>query len=157
MGHQGHPDDLCVLMDLIINAPLWLRANGELWIVTQEHIPAGRLFALAEKQREIGSRHFVLVEMMPTKDGRFTVWRAIASGIVGLTGEVGDLQPNESTRVENTDNIDPTMVEPMHDRKRKHQIDITTNQEDPLEQFSSMKKRRKKKKQAKEVELHEEA
>ena len=68
--HRGHADDLQVLVDLLQQAPHWLLEDGELWLVTQEHIPTGRLFEITqatEKQFNI--------TMHATADGRFVVWQ----------------------------------------------------------------------------------
>merc|ERR1712137_701452 len=75
--HSDHPDDLRVLMGLIRDSPLWLRAGGEIWLVAQEHIPVGRLFALVDEKHQ-----YTHLDLMPTEDGRFVVWRAI-SGMPG--------------------------------------------------------------------------
>lgn len=77
--HNGHADDLSLLLELLKKAPFLLRPGGELWLVTQEHIPTGRLFQIACE--ECGEPHnlqtfFDSLQMFPTQDGRFVVWRA---------------------------------------------------------------------------------
>ncbi|CAK0886071.1 unnamed protein product, partial [Prorocentrum cordatum] len=72
--HRGHADDLSVLMRLISEAPARLRPRGELWLVSQEHVPTGQLFELARKSQP-GSA-LLVTEMVPTADGRFTIWKA---------------------------------------------------------------------------------
>ncbi|CAE6943503.1 rsmC [Symbiodinium sp. CCMP2592] len=70
--HQGHADDLRVLIELLEQAPHWLVTDGEMWLVTQEHIPTGRLFDMA---RGIHLRQCEITTYA-TEDGRFVVWRA---------------------------------------------------------------------------------
>ena len=70
--HQGHADDLRVLIELLEQAPHWLLTDGEMWLVTQEHIPTGRLFDMA---RGIHLRQ-CQITTYATEDGRFVVWRA---------------------------------------------------------------------------------
>ena len=77
--HNGHADDLTLLLELLKKAPFLLRPAGELWLVTQEHIPTGRLFQIARE--DCGDLHhlrsfFESLQMFPTQDGRFVVWRA---------------------------------------------------------------------------------
>ncbi|CAE7233847.1 rsmC [Symbiodinium sp. CCMP2456] len=69
--HQGHADDLRVLIELLEQAPHWLLKDGEMWLVTQEHIPTGRLFDMAT-----GSHLKCEITTYATEDGRFVVWRA---------------------------------------------------------------------------------
>ena len=75
--HDGHSNDLRVLLELLREGPGWLEPGGELWLVTQEHIPTGRLFQLA--QSEICEE----VQMYPTADGRFVVWRFRRAQLAG--------------------------------------------------------------------------
>ncbi|CAK0886074.1 unnamed protein product [Prorocentrum cordatum] len=75
--HRGHADDLSVLMRLISEAPARLRPRGELWLVSQEHVPTGQLFELARKSQP-GSA-LLVTEMVPTADGRFTIWKSGAA------------------------------------------------------------------------------
>ena len=87
--HNGHADDLGLLCELLREGPLLLEPGGEMWLVTQEHIPTGRLFHLALQENESRGRlsgpgtktdglrsFYENVGMYPTADGRFIVWRA---------------------------------------------------------------------------------
>ena len=71
--HQGHADDLRVLVGLLQEAPNWLERGGELWLVTQEHIPTGRLFEMVQAD---SSERICQICTYATQDGRFVVWRA---------------------------------------------------------------------------------
>ncbi|CAK0886067.1 unnamed protein product, partial [Prorocentrum cordatum] len=82
--HRGHADDLSVLMRLISEAPARLRPRGELWLVSQEHVPTGQLFELARKSQP-GSA-LLVTEMVPTADGRFTIWKKARLAEAGARG-----------------------------------------------------------------------
>ena len=81
--HHGHADDLGLVLELLRAGPHCLDAGGEMWLVTQEHIPTGRLFEVAkeenERLQELDPKlesFYENVCMYPTRDGRFIVWRA---------------------------------------------------------------------------------
>lgn len=81
--HNGHADDLTLLLELLREGPLLLEPGGEIWLVTQEHIPTGRIFQMARRENEDLGRSdpslrafYDTVGMYPTTDGRFVVWRA---------------------------------------------------------------------------------
>lgn len=72
--HRGQPDDWRVLRALIEGAVDFLKPSGQLWLVAQEHVPVGRLFALASTSTSQDGCRFNV--SMDFSDGRFTVWRA---------------------------------------------------------------------------------
>ena len=102
--HQGHTYDLRVLVELLQEAPLWLQADGELWLVTQERIPTGRLFDMV-LQSGAKLKDACTITTYPTNDGRFVVWRARYSKSVASSSgrkrkhvEVGDGDADEALR-----------------------------------------------------------
>lgn len=107
--HRGHPDDLRVAMALLVEAPRLLREGGELWLVAQEHVPIGRLFALTAEE---GGRCFANIEMMPTDDGRFVVWRA-------LKGKPGSARAPTVPQRTTSAKADPTAEKSSKQRKKK--------------------------------------
>lgn len=50
--HHGHADDLDLLLELLRAGPRLLEEGGEMWLVTQEHIPTGRLFEVVNLEQE---------------------------------------------------------------------------------------------------------
>ncbi len=67
--HRGKGEDFAVLRALLVGAPHRLRPGGALWMVTQRQVPVGPLL------EEV----LTAVEVV-REDGRFRVWRALASG-----------------------------------------------------------------------------
>lgn len=75
--HKGRPDDWRVLCGLINSADKVLNPRGQLWIVAQEHVPIGRLLALAHQGD--GSRTWD-ISLNFSSEGRFLVWCAVRAG-----------------------------------------------------------------------------
>jgi 16S rRNA (guanine1207-N2)-methyltransferase len=70
--HYGQPDSFAVVRSLIDGAASRLKRGGTLYIVSQEQIPIGRLFACSKT-------NYQSVSVIYTPDPRFVVWKAVTS------------------------------------------------------------------------------
>jgi hypothetical protein len=147
--HAGQPDDFRVVAELVAGAASRLKPGGVLWIVTQEQIPVGRIFAAAARAGGSSAGGYAKVEVLQPTGDRFVVWKATVRG--GAVGSTSAAAAAVSGAV-----ADLTVAVPEADVRMVVEA-VEGDEEQPSKKKAKKEKKKKKKKKSKKEKTNTEA